>query len=410
MVEISGGEVLVPLGREPPRAIIEALAGDVDIVAVEHAVDEPRGDIGGGQRRRSRSPTSVEQRAAGSSPRLAVEMLAGNSASAPRCPSASSKKASRWKVPMRIWPWLSRVSTAERVGEGSSPRCSSSPVSNKAKRLRGVDPERLEHLGRQHLAHPALERQPPVAEPAVRRLARCPWCRGRAGGPRHRATGRTGSRGRRRCRDCSGGTGGRGSAARAARRGCRAAARSARNAAPSPRHRAPARPARRPAPVEEARDRLGKARRRRPRRKMPAPSVEDRRIGAIGLREPWPRDRGARDHGESVDGRHGPTAIGTAPTASSFTIATMPATADRPPILCLPGLTRNAARFRAGRRPLRRRVAGDRGRLARPRRQARSTPIPANYAPPTYVADLLKLLDQLGIADAVFVGTSLGGL
>ena len=30
---------------------------------------------------------------------------------------------------MRIWPWLSRTSTAERVGEGSSPRHSSSPVS-----------------------------------------------------------------------------------------------------------------------------------------------------------------------------------------------------------------------------------------------------------------------------------------
>ena len=30
--------------------------------------------------------------------------------------------------------------------------------------------------------------------------------------------------------------------------------------------------------------------------------------------------------------------------------------------------------------------------------------------PPTYVADLMKFLDQLGIADAVFVGTSLGGL
>ncbi len=47
--------------------------------------------------------------------------------------STSPKKASRWKVPMRMWPWLSRVSTAERVGEGSSPRSSASPVSNSAK-------------------------------------------------------------------------------------------------------------------------------------------------------------------------------------------------------------------------------------------------------------------------------------
>ena len=50
-----------------------------------------------------------------------------------RCFRLSSKKARRWKVPMRIWPWLSRVSTDERVGEGSSPRTSSSPVSNRAK-------------------------------------------------------------------------------------------------------------------------------------------------------------------------------------------------------------------------------------------------------------------------------------
>ena len=34
---------------------------------------------------------------------------------------------------MRTWPWLSRVRTAERVGEGSSPRCSGSPVSTSAK-------------------------------------------------------------------------------------------------------------------------------------------------------------------------------------------------------------------------------------------------------------------------------------
>src|SRR5690349_136283 len=50
MVEISRGEVRLPLGREAPRPIVEALAGHVDIVAVEHAVDEPCGEIGGGER------------------------------------------------------------------------------------------------------------------------------------------------------------------------------------------------------------------------------------------------------------------------------------------------------------------------------------------------------------------------
>ena len=41
MIEIGGGERRVPGRREPPRAIIEAFAGDVDIVAVQHAMDEP---------------------------------------------------------------------------------------------------------------------------------------------------------------------------------------------------------------------------------------------------------------------------------------------------------------------------------------------------------------------------------
>ena len=38
--------------------------------------------------------------------------------------------------------------------------------------LRGVDAQRLQHLGRQHLAHAALQRQPPVAAARPGRLAR----------------------------------------------------------------------------------------------------------------------------------------------------------------------------------------------------------------------------------------------
>src|SRR5687768_2780770 len=53
VVEVSRGEGRVPLGREAPRAVIEALTGDGDIVAVEHSVDEAgrhvaRGKPGGG--------------------------------------------------------------------------------------------------------------------------------------------------------------------------------------------------------------------------------------------------------------------------------------------------------------------------------------------------------------------------
>lgn len=82
---------------------------------------------------------------------------------------------------------------------------------------------------------------------------------------------------------------------------------------------------------------------------------------------------------------------------------------DGPPILCLPGLTRNARDFE----PVAEAVAGEWRVLAlsfRGRGESGHDPDPANYRPDTYARDVLKLLDQLGIADAVFVGTSLGGL
>ena len=82
---------------------------------------------------------------------------------------------------------------------------------------------------------------------------------------------------------------------------------------------------------------------------------------------------------------------------------------DKPPILCIPGLTRNARDFE----PVAERYAGDwrvicielRGRGA-----SDNDPDPGRYTPHYYVADILKLLDQEGIADAVFFGTSLGGI
>ena len=82
---------------------------------------------------------------------------------------------------------------------------------------------------------------------------------------------------------------------------------------------------------------------------------------------------------------------------------------DRPPILCLPGLTRNARDFE----PVADRLAGEWRVIAvefRGRGMSEYDPNPANYEPRTYAADVLKLLDQLGIADAVFFGTSLGGI
>jgi pimeloyl-ACP methyl ester carboxylesterase len=80
-----------------------------------------------------------------------------------------------------------------------------------------------------------------------------------------------------------------------------------------------------------------------------------------------------------------------------------------PPILCLPGLTRNArdfATFAERYAPRFRVLALDfRGRaLSDP------DPDPSRYHPRTYAKDVIELLDTLAIERAIFVGTSLGGL
>lgn len=86
-----------------------------------------------------------------------------------------------------------------------------------------------------------------------------------------------------------------------------------------------------------------------------------------------------------------------------------PGPVGKPPLLCLHGLTRNArdfADFAERYSPDWRVIALDfRGRGA-----SDYDPLPARYTPLTYAADVIRLLDELGIADAVFVGTSLGGL
>ncbi len=83
--------------------------------------------------------------------------------------------------------------------------------------------------------------------------------------------------------------------------------------------------------------------------------------------------------------------------------------ADKPPLLCLHGLTRNArdfADFAERYSPHWRVIALD----FRGRGSSEYDPLPARYTPLTYAADVIQLLDQLMVPEAVFVGTSLGGL
>lgn len=86
-----------------------------------------------------------------------------------------------------------------------------------------------------------------------------------------------------------------------------------------------------------------------------------------------------------------------------------PGPSGRPPLLCLHGLTRNTrdfAQFAERHSPRFRVIALD----FRGRGSSDYDPLPARYNPLTYAADVGQLLDGLGIGEAIFVGTSLGGL
>ncbi|WP_121118557.1 alpha/beta fold hydrolase [Croceibacterium ferulae] len=86
-----------------------------------------------------------------------------------------------------------------------------------------------------------------------------------------------------------------------------------------------------------------------------------------------------------------------------------PGREDRPPILCIPGLTRNARDFE----PVAEAFAGEWRVLCadlRGRGQSDYARDPASYMPLRYVADVAALLDQAGLSRVVAVGTSLGGI
>ena len=86
-----------------------------------------------------------------------------------------------------------------------------------------------------------------------------------------------------------------------------------------------------------------------------------------------------------------------------------PGRADRPPVLCIPGLTRNCRDFE----PLAEALAGEWRVLCadlRGRGMSDYAKDPASYQPGQYAADILGLLDHLALPRVVAVGTSLGGI
>ena len=86
-----------------------------------------------------------------------------------------------------------------------------------------------------------------------------------------------------------------------------------------------------------------------------------------------------------------------------------PGSSDKPPLLCLHGLTRNVRDFAAFAErysPLFRVIALD----FRGRAESDYDPLPMRYNPLTYARDVIELLDHLQLPQAILVGTSLGGL
>ncbi|MBO9582250.1 MAG: alpha/beta hydrolase [Sphingobium sp.] len=82
---------------------------------------------------------------------------------------------------------------------------------------------------------------------------------------------------------------------------------------------------------------------------------------------------------------------------------------DRPPILCIPGLTRNARDFE----PIADRLAGEWRVLCvelRGRGESAYAKDPMTYVPLVYLQDLIALLDELALSKFIGIGTSLGGI
>jgi len=86
-----------------------------------------------------------------------------------------------------------------------------------------------------------------------------------------------------------------------------------------------------------------------------------------------------------------------------------PGRSDRPPILCIPGLTRNARDFE----PVADSFAGEWRVISvnlRGRGDSDYAKDPASYMPAQYVADIAALVDEAAFGPVVAIGTSLGGI
>ncbi|MEP2102967.1 MAG: alpha/beta hydrolase [Parasphingorhabdus sp.] len=86
-----------------------------------------------------------------------------------------------------------------------------------------------------------------------------------------------------------------------------------------------------------------------------------------------------------------------------------PSAGSKTPIICVPGLTRNIRDFEH----LGQWMNGDRRIVMinlRGRGDSEYAKDSATYSPKSYVADIVKLMDEIALPNAIFFGTSLGGI
>ncbi len=165
MVEVGRGELGIVGRQETPRAVVEALAGDVDVVGVQHAMHEagrhplptepgdPADDVGkerGGALGRVVAPGLRQIGADG------VVEQAGDVVRLLESGEALERADADVRV---VEP--DQHGGARRRGFVAVPQVLAG--FDQAERLAAIDAERLQHLGRQHLAHAALQREAAVA-------------------------------------------------------------------------------------------------------------------------------------------------------------------------------------------------------------------------------------------------------
>ena len=174
MVEIRRHKARIVSRDESPGAVVEALAGDVDVVGVEHAMHKPGGDpvgtgagyalrhfgeeaLGPGIVPRCGDARHIGRKAVVEEPRQALGILEKRQALEGADTQMAVAQPHQHRCPCRRWLVMPLEFFAGL---------------DQAQRFAGVDAERLEHRSRQHLAHAALQRQPTIAATRPRRAAR----------------------------------------------------------------------------------------------------------------------------------------------------------------------------------------------------------------------------------------------